>query len=108
MMHEELGLEKIETRNILKSSVIVGVTTGVGSVIPLLPFFFVNHMIIFQEAVIVSIVISAISLFTVDTYQALTLVGTWWKSGLRMVIIGMSAAIAGYLLAKLFHAQIMK
>lgn len=107
MMREELGLEKIATKNILKSSVIVGVTTAIGSMVPLLPFFFVHYGILtFQIGLVSAVIFSALCLFAVGTYQAITLVGTWWKSGLRMVAIGMSAAFVGYLLATFFDSRL--
>lgn len=101
MMAEELHLEPINTKDVLKSSVIVTITTAIGHVIPLLPFFFFIH----QTGLVVSVIISAITLFVVGVYQAITLTGSWWKSGLRMVLIGIGAAFIGYLIATLFHAS---
>ncbi len=101
MMAEELGLQDIETKDILKSSVIVTIATAIGHLIPLLPFFFVAHL----TGITIALVISTITLFAVGWYQAVTLVGSWWKSGVRMVIIGIGAAAAGYAIAKLFHAS---
>lgn len=99
MMAEELHLSPINTRDVLKSSVIVTIATTIGHLIPLAPFFFVSH----GTGIVLSIIISAVTLFVVGVYQALTLVGSWWKSGLRMVLIGLSAAFIGFLIAKLFH-----
>lgn len=99
MMTEELGLHLIDSKKVLNSSVIVTIATVIGHLIPLIPFFFVAH----QTGLVLSIAISAITLFVVGVYQALTLVGSWWKSGIRMVIIGLAAAFIGYAIAKLFH-----
>lgn len=99
MMSEELNLHPINTRDVLKSSVIVTIATAIGHLIPLVPFFFVAH----QTGIILSLIISALVLFAVGWYQAVTLVGTWWKSGLRMVLIGIGAALLGYLIARLFQ-----
>ncbi len=101
MMREELGLEKVNTRNVLKSSVIVTIATAIGHLIPLFPFFFVAH----GTGIVLSIGISALALFVVGVYQAVTLVGSWWKSGLRLVIIGIGAALIGYLIAHFFHVS---
>jgi predicted membrane protein (TIGR00267 family) len=105
MMREELGIEKVETKNILKSAVIVGTTTAFGSLIPLVPFVIGGSSINFQTEIILSVLICAVSLFGVGTYQALSLVGSWWKSGIRMVIIGLSAAFIGYFFAKLIRPR---
>lgn len=104
MMREELGIEKIETRNIFRSAIVVGITTAIGSIVPLIPFF-ANPLLqqSFSTEIMLSIAVCAIALFGVGVYQALSLVGSWWKSGIRMVIIGLSAAFIGYLFAKLIE-----
>lgn len=99
MMAEELNIQPVNTRDVLRSSIIVTITTTIGHLIPLVPFFFATH----QTGLIISVVISCITLFATGVYQAVTLVGSWWKNGLRMVIIGLSAAFIGYLIANLFH-----
>lgn len=101
MMAEELHIEPVNTGKVLKSSVIVTIATLIGHLIPLFPFFFAAHF----QGVILAIVLSAITLFATGVYQAITLVGSWWKSGLRMLLIGLGAAAAGYVIAKLFHAS---
>ncbi len=100
MMREELGLHKIKTKEVLRSSVIVTIATAIGHFIPLTPFFFVTH----QTGLVLAVFSSAIVLFAVGFYQAITLVGSWWKSGLRMVVIGIGAAFIGFFIAKIFHA----
>lgn len=98
MMAEELHLQPVDTRDVLKSAVIVTIATAIGHLIPLLPFFFVAHL----TGILWAIGISALVLFATGVYQALTLVGSWWKSGLRMLVIGLGAAGVGFLIAKLF------
>lgn len=100
MMNEERKIQPINTKDVLKSSVIVTIATAIGHFIPLLPFFFVQH----QTGLITSVILSALSLFAVGAYQAASLVGSWWKSGLRLIIIGLGAAFLGYFIARLFHA----
>ena len=101
MMAEELKIEPVDTKQVLKSSAIVTVATGIGHTIPLLPFFFLAH----ESGLITSVIISALALFAVGAYQALTLVGSWWKYGMKMVMIGLAAAFIGYFIASLFHAN---
>ena len=52
-----------------------------------------------------AIILSAVVLFAVGAYQALTRVGSWWKQGARMVAIGLGAAALGFLIGHLFHAS---
>ncbi len=101
MMAEELNLTPVDTKEVLKSAVIVTIATGIGHMIPLLPFFVTSH----QSGIILSLIFSAVTLFAVGAYQALTLVGSWWKSGIRMILIGIGAAVIGYFIARLFHAS---
>lgn len=100
MMAEELRLQRINSKDVIKSSVIVTITTAIGHLIPLIPFFFVAH----TTGLIIAVILSAITLFAVGVYQAVTLVGSWWKTGIKMVCIGLGAALLGYIIAKIFHA----
>ncbi len=56
-----------------------------------------------MPALVVAIVLSAVVLFGVGVYSAVTLVGDWRKSGLRMLAIGLGAAGIGFLIGHLFH-----
>ena len=102
MMKEELNLQPVETRAVLKSAVIVFFATAIGHFLPLIPFFFTAHL----QAVILAIVISGLTLFGTGVYQAVTLIGSWWKVGLKMVLIGLGAATIGYFIASLFHTGV--
>jgi VIT1/CCC1 family predicted Fe2+/Mn2+ transporter len=53
----------------------------------------------------VAIISSAVVLFGVGVYSALTRVGSWWKNGLKMVCIGLGAAALGFAIGRLFHAS---
>lgn len=101
MMDEELHMQVVDTKKLVKESVYVGLSTVVGSIIPVLPFF------IFQPAVAVpvSILISGIALFIVGVYEAKIYVGNWFRNGLKMLVIGMSAAVIGFIIGKIFHVD---
>lgn len=101
MMEEELGLQVIDTKTLLGSSVLVALFTVVGSLVPLLPFFFFSH----KEALMFSLAVSGLVLFGVGAYKAKTYVGSWWKSGLQMLLIGTGAAIVGFLIGLIFHSS---
>lgn len=102
MMAEELHIEPINTKTVLKSSVIVTIATAIGHLIPLMPFFF----LVPREGLIAAVIVSGLALFSTGVYQAVTLIGSWWKSGLRMLLIGLGAAFAGYAIATIFHTTI--
>ncbi len=106
MMKFELGLVPVETRHALLSGVVVGGAALVGSLVPLLPFFFLNILrISIGQAIWVSLVTSALTLFIVGAYKAKTTVGDWKKSGLEIAVIGIVAAMVGYLVGQFFKAS---
>jgi vacuolar iron transporter family protein len=98
MMDEELHLQPVDRTDILRSSFVIFVATLIGHLIPLLPFLWLAR----TPALILALVLSALVLFGVGVYSALTLVGRWWASGLRMLVIGLGAAGIGFLIGRLF------
>jgi VIT1/CCC1 family predicted Fe2+/Mn2+ transporter len=99
MMDEELHLQPVHNSDVLRSSFLIFVATLVGHLIPLLPFLWLPQ----TAAVLAAIVLSAIVLFGVGVYSAVTLVGDWRVSGLRMLVIGLGAAAVGFGIGHLFH-----
>ena len=55
-------------------------------------------------ALILAIALSALALFAVGVYSAVTLVGDWRTSGIKMVVIGLGAAAIGFAVGRLFNA----
>lgn len=80
----------------MRSFLTVLSATMFGSAIPLIPFIFMYHNIF--AAAIGSVIISGITLFLIGYYEAKTTVGSLWRSGLQMLIIGLAAGFAGYLI----------
>jgi VIT1/CCC1 family predicted Fe2+/Mn2+ transporter len=100
MMDEELHLQPVQSADIFRSAVVITVATLIGHLIPLLPFVWLAR----RPALILAIVLSAAALFGVGVYSAITLVGDWRRSGLKMLLIGLGAAGIGFLIGNLFHA----
>jgi vacuolar iron transporter family protein len=101
LVKEELNLEEIDKSTLLTVSATVGIAALVASFIPVLPFFFLSH----GSAMIVSLIASTIALFAIGAYEAKTYVGSWWKSGIQLAVIGMSAAVIGFLIGKIFEVK---
>jgi vacuolar iron transporter family protein len=99
MMDEELHLQPVQTSDIRRTAVVVGVATLIGHMIPLIPFLILPR----TAALVVAIVLSTLSLFGVGAYTAVTLVGDWRKSGLKFVAIGLGAAAVGFVVGRLFN-----
>jgi predicted membrane protein (TIGR00267 family) len=100
MMGEELHMELVETKEVLRTSIIVTIAAIIGSLIPLSPFLILER----SGAVLASVTISALALFAIGAYEAISFVGDWRKSGIRMVVIGLGAALVGFMIGKLFDA----
>jgi predicted membrane protein (TIGR00267 family) len=100
MMDEELRLQPVDSRAIFRSSIVIFIATLIGHLIPLLPFVWLSR----TPALVVAIASSAAVLFGVGTYSALTRVGSWWKQGIRMLVIGLGAAAVGFAIGRLFNA----
>ncbi len=77
----------------------ITLATLVGHLIPLFPFLFLDR----SPALILAIVLSAVVLFGVGVYSAVTRVGSWWKNGLKMIAIGLGAAAIGFVIGRLLN-----
>ena len=100
MMDEELHLQPVLSADIFRSAVVITIATLIGHLIPLLPFVWLAR----APALVLAIVLSALVLFGVGVYSAVTLVGDWRRSGVKMMAIGLGAAAVGFLIGNLFHA----
>lgn len=99
MMSDELKLSPVEKSEPYHALLIVGISTLVGSFIPLIPFFFLS----IQAGIYVSLFVSALSLFIVGVIKAKLTIGYWIKSGIQMTAIGILSALAGYFIGSLFN-----
>jgi len=97
MMAFELNLSEVPARQPRDSAATVLGATVVGSLVPLIPFFLGLSR---ELATIVSIVASGAMLLGVGFYEARTTAGVWWASGGRMLLIGLAAGFAGFLVGK--------
>jgi VIT1/CCC1 family predicted Fe2+/Mn2+ transporter len=104
MMRDELHLAPVSSKGLLRRAVVTGVSTLVGSIIPLIPFFFVVWFgLSITAAAWIAVPLAAVVLFGVGAYKAITLVGDWRISGLEMLLIGMASALCGYVIGRLLH-----
>ncbi|MCC7432946.1 VIT1/CCC1 transporter family protein [Candidatus Peregrinibacteria bacterium] len=111
MMQEELKLSPVEDGQPLKSAVLIGFSAFFGSVIPLLPFLGFYLLGIKGDgsvlnAILIALGCSALTLFMVGVVKSRLTVGTWYKSGLQMLVIGIVSALVGYLIGMAFSVQV--
>ena len=94
MMEGALHLSKEEFNNLVRDAVIVGISAIVGSLVPLIPFIFLP----IGSAIAGSLVLSVIILFATGLVKGKVTTGHTIRSGVEMAIIGMAAAIVGYII----------
>ena len=97
MMAEELKLYTEDYENPIKSGFVVGASAVIGSLIPILPFFFLEIKI----GMLYALILSVITLFIVGAAKAKVTIGSWIKNGFEMAAIGTIAALAGYIIGSL-------
>ncbi len=102
MMAHELNLAPVDRGQARKSALLVGTAAIVGSLIPLVPFLFFSKAIFM--GMLASLVVAAVALFIIGWYKGRTTVGRPGRSGVQMLIIGITSAIAGFLIAYLVGA----
>lgn len=93
MMEEELKLEKpVETP--LQSAIIVTLAALIGAVFPIIPYFFMPV----SQANQVTVPFSLIILFIAGAAKGRFTKVVWWRSGLELSLIGIGAAMIGFII----------
>ena len=101
MMAEEHRFVESDARHPIRSTVIVGLSALVGSLIPLAPFALFSVLV----GAGVSLGSSAAVLFLVGWYKARVTVGRPRRSGIELALIGLASALAGFGIGSLLSVQ---
>ncbi|HEV1997376.1 MAG TPA: VIT1/CCC1 transporter family protein [Candidatus Dormibacteraeota bacterium] len=101
MAQEELGLSTESRGNPVQAGLAGLVSTAVGAIIPVIPFFFLNG----RPAIILAAVISIVAHFAVGAAKALVTLRSWWASGLEMTVAGIVVGAVTYAVGLLFHVS---
>jgi VIT1/CCC1 family predicted Fe2+/Mn2+ transporter len=91
---EELGVSTSETGNPVQSALAAGLSTFVGAMIPVLPFFWLRG----TTAVVTAPIISLIAHFLVGAAKSLFTLRSWWAAGLEMTAAGVIVGGITYVL----------
>ncbi len=102
MLAFELNLAEVKADQARNSGLIVLGSTVVGSIIPLVPFFVPGVHVL--SAATASVILSAIMLVAVGWYAARSTVGSPWAGAGRMLLIGLAAGFAGFLVGHFLGA----
>jgi VIT1/CCC1 family predicted Fe2+/Mn2+ transporter/rubrerythrin len=81
---ERLGSSEEALANPLVSATTGALSTAVGAIIPVIPFFFMQGL----PAVITAGIVSLAAHFAVGAAKSLITVRSWWSSGLEMTAVG--------------------
>lgn len=81
---ERLGTTEEALSNPLVSASSGALSTAVGAIIPVIPFFFLSGV----PAVIAAAVVSLAAHFAVGAAKSLITIRSWWSSGLEMTVVG--------------------
>ncbi len=76
------------------SAVSGALSTAVGALIPIIPFFFMAGI----PAVIVAAIVSLVAHFAVGAAKSLVTIRSWWASGLEMTAIGAVEGVVTYII----------
>lgn len=81
---ERLGTTEEALSNPMVSASSGALSTAVGAIIPVIPFFFMSGV----PAVITAAIVSLAAHFAVGVAKSLITIRSWWSSGLEMTIVG--------------------
>jgi vacuolar iron transporter family protein len=84
----------------LEAALAAGLSTGLGAMVPVLPFFWLHG----PKAVIWAAIVSLVAHFLVGAAKSLVTLRKWWSAGLEMTVAGVIVGGATFLAGLLFHA----
>jgi VIT1/CCC1 family predicted Fe2+/Mn2+ transporter len=89
---EEFGVTG-EPGNPAEAAVAAGISTGLGAIVPVIPFIFTTGTV----AIVTAAVISLVAHFLVGAAKSLVTLRSWWSAGLEMTLAGVIVGGATYL-----------
>src|ERR1700722_4611651 len=94
LARERLNTTEEGLRKPLTSALSGALSTAVGAVIPIIPFFFLSG----YPAIICAAVVSLAAHFAVGAAKSLVTIRSWWSSGLEMTVVGAVEGTVTYLI----------
>lgn len=98
MKHKELGITERQLENPAANALYMWLSYLCGGILPVLPFFFLE----IRPAIVLSVIFAVVSLFIIGVGKSALTKVSWWKSGLEITLVALSAAVLGYSIGKLF------
>jgi VIT1/CCC1 family predicted Fe2+/Mn2+ transporter/rubrerythrin len=102
LAHEELGLSEERLPDPVFSAVVGTVSTALGALVPVFPFFFLGG----TTGIIVSAIVSIVAHFGVGASKSLVTLRSWWRSGAEMTGVALMVAGVAYGLGRLLEVAL--
>jgi VIT1/CCC1 family predicted Fe2+/Mn2+ transporter len=103
MMKYELGLEKPDVNRARNSAATIGISYIIGGLIPLTAYFFTQTPI---DGLMISAILTVICLFIFGYFKSKVTGQPPVKGALKVMLIGIIAAAAAFLIAKSFNGLV--
>jgi vacuolar iron transporter family protein len=101
MMSEEHRLAPVPRHHSLRASLVVFLSSLVGSLLPIVPFFFLPVSLAMWAAAVAA----AAALFAIGMYKARATVGHPLRAGAEIAAIGTASALAGWAVGTIFQGH---
>ena len=89
---EEFGAAAGGDGESIQAALAAGISTGLGAIVPVIPFIFTTGTV----AIVAAAVVSLIAHFLVGAAKSLVTLRTWWSAGLEMTLAGVIVGGATY------------
>jgi vacuolar iron transporter family protein len=90
---EEFGVAGQSDGKPVESAVAAGISTGIGAIIPVIPFMITTG----TAAIVAAAIVSLVAHFLVGAAKSLVTLRSWWAAGLEMTLAGVIVGGATYL-----------
>jgi len=90
---EEFGVTDASGGDAVQAAAAAGISTGLGAIVPVIPFFFASG----AAAIVAAAIVSLIAHFLVGAAKSLVTLRTWWSAGLEMTLAGVIVGGATYM-----------
>lgn len=79
--------------NPVESALAAGISTGLGALVPVLPFFWLSG----TAAIVAAAIVSLVAHFLVGAAKSLFTLRSWWAAGLEMTVAGIIVGVITYI-----------
>ena len=91
---EEFGVSVHSQGNPAQAALAAGISTGIGAIIPVIPFMITTG----TPAIVAAAVVSLLAHFLVGAAKSLVTLRSWWSAGLEMTLAGVIVGGALYVI----------